>query len=764
MPRRQRQQEPEEIPGVTTPSKGAQAEPPIPGDYRTSLPSPSYIRDLYSQLLEEWRPRNEHIRRVREYIEGRNVIRVPNTLQYPVVAAHTYTLQAVINEKVSRFMPIPRIQAIPEGISTGSRTASTKLENWINSCFYWMEQRGDSDTWQRVILDAIALDQGVERIECAPAPFWPELAVVETESGEQLEPLYQRFIEEYGYPSREELGEEWFMSTGEENEAGGMIFPNEQSYREYLKYREKYKRTAGPPFRAVYVPLQDFFPVYEAATPVEVIQREVRSLRSVLNSPLFAGPGLEQLRSSLGQLNPAAMLKSEIIILHYVNLSVHAYFALIPAADRQRSQSGPSSPLMVDPVYEATGQPVFLYAYRHNLGRVIYNIVAGRFGGWKTQHNDIEHLMKALCDLQQNADDVYSQALSRIAQTDWPTIVEEHDPELRDVGKGPPTPITIQPGAPIAIWKGERIYPLIQAADNPVARWAFDQITRQMELLSGASAVYGQREPGVRTGYHAQLQISQSEHLDERIEYHLVQGAIQRAHLVLLHARQLNESIPVHYRVKRNGQVSGEYITLTPKMLSHLPELDATVRRPRPIDYDAALRAAITASQDRGGPGTPLLDDDTIRERILGEESPDEIKRKIYIQNEERKLLASGILSQMIGQRLGIILAQRQKPDLGPEQFSRADPALLQALARQNASGRTAGFGGVNPADLAGQLEGAAAQGVPLPGQPGGPQIPPQPPPGMRAQSAIMGQGGGYPPGVPQPAQRVADAIKRARL
>ncbi len=342
----------------------------------------------------------------------------------------------------------------------------------------------------------------------------------------------------------------------------------------------------------------------------------------------------------------------------------------------------------------------------------------------------------------------------------------KYDPEYRDsTGSGPPNDIaTVKPGEHIPLWKGEDIEPMFTPQSNPLVEFYFQTLATGMERLSGSSAIYGAQEPGVRTGYHASLQISQSEHLDEKLEAHFVAGAVNRATIVLEHIKAMNEPLSVHYRfTDKRGFRSGSYIRLDPKKLEPLPEIDAAVRKPRPIDYGAALRDAMTASQDRGGPNTPLLDDDTIRERLLGEDAPDVIQQKINIQGEQKKLIESGVLSQKIQERMNLLMAKDAATAVGEGEGMAADPALLQAAAQLNASGATEQGGGISPGTGAALEAGMAANGIPQPAPP-----PPAPTPSnvqmpVAAPSMINGQGGGTPPGRPQPEQQVALALNRAR-
>lgn len=715
--------------------------------YSLAAPTPEDVRDRFNQALEIWKFRNEHIAKVDRYLEGTNLIPIDEELQYKVRVTRTFYLQSIVGEKAARFLLNPTLQAIPPGNGPQARAASTKLENALNAVLRWMETRGDGDVWARVILDCIRYDQGVERIECAPAAFWPEL-VADTNGKDKL---YGKFREKHkvAHPLEDE--------------------------KAYKKYRDAYKAEQGVPIRSLHVPLKNFFPIYEGSTPVEAFETERRSLRQVLNQSLFSAEGKQRLNGvvSTTQMTTKNIIDTEVTILHYDNQMWHAYYALTPTIQKSLTNvtKWPSGELGSSEEVDKIGLPVLLHAYPHNLGKIIYNVVGGRHGGWKTNHNQIEATMNALCEIQQQLDEIATAATTNIRQFGMPTMVEEHDPQYRDIGNGVPVPTKVSPGVPVAVWKGESIKPLFPNTDNPTMRWAVEQAINQLERLSGSSAQYGLQEPGVRTGYHANLQISQSEHLDEKLESHISQGAINRGYLVLSHVREMDEVLPVHHRwTDKSGKKLGEYLSITPKQVDPMPELDAVVRKPRPIDYDAALRAALSASQDRGGPGTPLLDDDTIRERILGEDAPDAIEMKIAIQNERRKLVASGVLSAEIGKQLGLELARRASPEITEQQVASADPALLQALAGINGDGTATAAGGISGPLGQTLLGGSVAAGVPQLGEGGPPPpnptnvIPPGPIPGQQAPSAINGIGGGTAPGTPQPEQVVARAVQQAAM
>jgi hypothetical protein len=615
---------------------------------------------------------------------------------------------------------------------------------------YWGERQGDGDVWSKVVEDAIIYDIGVERIECAPAAHWPEL----------IRPIVIQF-DDGGEEEREELYARWLR----ENQENG-IFPAEDEADTYKKYREDYKKEQGPPIRSLYVPPENFYPIWEGSTLVECFEREERSVRDVLRQPLYSDQAKSQIQNYTSKMSETEKLEKRVVIVHYSNHMVHAYYAMLPvkpASDDDENQIWPTATFDEKDQVSAIGVPVLLHWYPHNLGRPIYNVVSGRYGGWKTENNTIERVMNALTHLSQVSDEVASQVATSISTLGWPTTVAKLDDTLRDPDStGAPRLPRVGPGKQVALWKSEDLDVLKTNDPNPGAQWFYSTIISQMEKLSGSAAIYGQQEPGVRTGYHAFLQISQSEHLDEKLDAHLVTGAINRGMIYLMHIRAAREKMWVFHRWDDSrGHKLGKYIAIDPKTLSPLPELDASVRKPRPIDYDAAVRTAQLASQDRAGPGTPLMDDDTIYETILGVDAPDLIQQKIAVQNEKRKLLDTGVLSQLIGQRIGLIMAKKTNPNMSAVTAAGADPALLASISNTGAEA----LGGVSPETAAALIEGGAATGTDPFATPNGAVVSgapagSPPPAGVPAQG-MSGVGGGPAPYRPQPEQAAGRAIMR---
>jgi len=717
------------MPTMTTP-------PATMPDYRTDCPTEEHVRELLPYAIELWRDRNVFIRKIRQIIDGENPVGQPGDAPYSTQVTHNFLLRQAVSEKEARFLPMPIVQAVTNSVSTTAREEGTQFEDAVNRLQYEMEVQGDGDVWARMIADAIPFDIGVERIEAAPQLSWPEFTIVD----------------DNGTP-REKLS---------------LIQPFE-SEEAYRKYREDYKKGAGCPLRSIYVQPEMYLPIREGTTTVETFEVEERSLREVLHNKTYDTAAL---RAFTANIKSADALRQRVTLVHYSNLNWHAYFALVPSMTVQGS--GTVWPKANTPDQIGVGKPVFLHAYQHGIGRVIYNEMGGRNGGWKGTRNRIEGVINALAQINQDADEISSQVKTNIRNVYWPVLVAHFDMMQRDPTDGIPKAPIIKEGQSISMWKGEELKPLFLPQENPVLQWFFENLLKQHERLSGSLAVYGQPSPGVDTGFHANLQVSQSEHLDDKLETAFVHAAIQRVHIICGYIRRMDEKLWVHHRMTdEQGRRYGGYIALDPAKLRVMPQLDAIVKRPRPIDYVANIRAAIDASADRHGPGTPLLDDDTIRERLLGEQAPDRIAQKILIQNERQKLLDSGALTEIIKQQMQLDLQKDDQRQITPDQAGAADPALLRTLAQQTSfSDQAAQNGGMPPNNMLALMKGAQQAGVPfLPGPGQGQQSPignvpmeqpagPPPSQGMGPNSPRLGMGGGPPPGQPQPEQDLGKMLQ----
>ena len=228
-------------------------------DYPFNVPKPAEIREVYNTVIATWKTRNKFIDDVRKMLAGLNKIDAPDNTPYKIRTVHTHMLGAIANEKLSRYSHLPNIQTIPtvsaDGDQNEAREISDRVENATRIAMFEMERSGEGDSWGKVIHDAIMLDMGVEKIERAPAAFWPELF--------------------------------------QEDDDGNPTHPFEDA-----DAIDNYKRGMGFPIRATYVPLERFLPVFEGSTAVETFEVEQRSLRSVLRNSLFK-QGREQMGCGL---------------------------------------------------------------------------------------------------------------------------------------------------------------------------------------------------------------------------------------------------------------------------------------------------------------------------------------------------------------------------------------------------------------------------------------------------------------------------------
>lgn len=625
--------------------------------------------------LNYWKGRNKFIKDMRAALSGNNPIEAPTSVQYKIRVIHGYVMATLLNEKLSRYLLRPVIQVIPEdGIDPEAMSKATRIEKAINLANYEIERKSDGDVWSRVIADAHMLDEGVEKWLLSPQHAWPELT-----------------------------------KNDREVEAGGDY---ENKYPLGGESREAYKKRCGVPITKQYVPLEYFFPNYDGPNLVDSFEIAERTLISVLNNPLFRNEHGEEAFKNLPEPGPDGGYNQMVNIVEFVNNNCHAYYLAGPG---QNARKWPK----VEPwTHTFNGELKLLYKYEHETGRSLYNCVGGRFGGWKTSTNKIEGIGKGLLELSQAIDDILSQIYTNVRAKYWPSLNFVLDPEKRGYGPGtgkPDAPV-VKEGEPLVTFVGEQILPIFEPKDDPMTMWLYDQIQGQISKMGGSSVLFGEKSPGVDTGYHQALQQTAAESLDEKLEQHINMGATQGALILMLLAKSIGEKVWMHYtepNPREKKRKVGKYVFLDPEDLTPIPQLDAQVRKQRPVDFLSALRAAREASDDRGGKG-PLMSDARIRQSILTLDAPDEEEAAILVESQKRELLASGVFSAKIGDLVNIKLAKHGVPEMSPELMQKADPALIQAI--QSTQGQAAQAGGVDPNVLAGAAETMGLPPGPLPG------------------------------------------------
>lgn len=642
------------------------------------IPSEDTLTAQFNFLLKYWKNRNLFIRDMRRALGGLNDIEGPKSAQYVVKVLHTYILASIINEKSSRYLPRPVIQVVPDNpLDDESRAKSTRIEQGINVGGYEIERRAGGDCYDRAVRDALLLDMGVQRIVSGHAAYWKDIVQRDTE-----------------------------VASGKASAEVMNKLPPES------EERLLYKQEMGIPINKDYVPLEFFFPFYDGKSMPFSFEIEERSLYNVLNNPLYKNDIGKRTLNGL-TLGPDGGLNQTVNIIQFANDNVHAYFLGGPGANTGNNKYPRITPNSV----QLSGKLMPLYAYEHGINRSIYNTYSGRFGGWKTDRNEIERVGKGIMELSQAADEIVSQVLTNVRATYWPSLNFQLDPEKRGFGTGnsKPEPPKIKEGEGIVTFVGEAVAQIFKPEENPMAMWLFDTIQTQIGRLAGSSTLFGERAPGVDTGYNQAIQQTQAESLDNKQEQHLQAGAEEEALIVSLYAKRIGEPIPMVYvdEDKKTKKKALKYATLDPDDLSPMPRFSAQVRKQRPVDYIAALRAFREATDDRGGKG-PALSDDTAREELLSISGPDIEYNKILIESQKRELIANGFITDKVGEQANVKLAKTGTPNISPEILQKADPQLLAAI--QQIQPAAAQQGGTDPKLLADTAETVGLPPGPVPG------------------------------------------------
>lgn len=665
---------------------------------------------MLAHQLDVYDKRDRLIDKFRRALDGKNPIKVPRSMTYKVTAWHTRRLNAILNEKTSRYRPTPEIKVIPVGkdgkVSKPVRNKAERLEKGLNGMFYSLERQGSDSVWQNVVWDLHVADAACEKWLRHPASRWPKLVPYRAED------------EDEDAPERDVL----------ERTHGN----------DYEKVREEYKREQGLCITRLWVPIERFYPVFDNGLLVEGFELSERSLRNLMNNPLFDTSVLKNYASA----GRDGGLGQSVVILEYSNDRYHAYYALSPSTTSRQSW-----PTITSSRTLTLGEPILLHKYEHGLGRPVYNYIVGRGGGWVSGDSRQEGVMEALLDLNQQADELKSQQATYIRNMMWPTRAAYFDREARGADDNPPAAPKIEEGGIISMFKGETIENLTaNIPDFPLAVKLYEQIEASMNALSGAPVLFGERQPGVVTGYHQQIQQNQAKHLDNQIETALSRGAIQGVELALLHIRAMDEKVyPFSPEKGPGGRIEGEYMCIDPKDLDPLPQLSAKVIDPQPSDLMVSADVALKLTQIRPGHNTPLIDDSRALQDILGFQDPEDIIRSTTEQSFRERLSANEAIMMDLSQRLGLELAKRQAANLTPEEVANASPAMQQAAQGMNESGEAAQNGGVSPRNLAAQIDGRTLAES-------------RSRDGAGAGGALKGQGGGMPPGAPQPAQAMGRA------
>lgn len=651
-------------------------------DIYEKLPKIDLMNAQFRFMLKYWQTRNVFISDMRKCLGGLNDIEVPETTLYMAKTLHTYIMAALINQKVSRYLPRPAIQVIPDNpLDDESRARSTRIEDGINVGGYEIERRGGGDVYNRAIRDALLLDMGVVRIIRGEPAYWSDL--VEHDSA-------------------------WAAHM----ESPKTVAKPSKSYSP--EERSEYKRTQGIPITKDYVPLEFFLPHYDGKNMAFSFELTETTKYSVLNNPMYRNERGEKLLNGLN-VGQDGGLTETVNVVQWMDNRYHGYFLAGPGPNSGNNKY----PKITTNTTRFSGNLECLYAYEHDIGRSQYNCYSGNYGGWKTDRNEIERVGKGIMELSQAADEIMSQVFTNVRATYWPSLNYKMDPEARGFGVGMSRPEApkIKEGQSIVSYINESIVPIFTPVDDPKVFWIFDTIQQQIGRLGGGSALFGERAPGVDTGINQAIQQTQQESLDNKQEQHLQAGAEEEALIVSLHVLKINEPVEMVYvkdeKVKGAKRKSVKIAILDPKDLTPMPRFAAQVRKQGPTDLIAALRAFAMATDDRGGKG-PAMSDETARETLLAMGAPDVEYNKILIESQKRELIANGFITDKIGDQANVKLAKNGTPQVSPEMLAKADPALLAAIQQIQPAAEKQG--GTDPSLLADMAESAGLPPGPIPG------------------------------------------------
>lgn len=715
----------------------SQDSPPLPRDQQDqqdmySDRKPGYLSSVISerelgQTLQDLREfhsdRNTIALTMREHVGMTNKIETPDVSRWEPKTLRMGEMRSFLNERLAQFRADRVVQVVPPSISPDDQAKATRLEKAISSALYWM--RRTRDAWGMVLADVLLLEGGVERWEMTPQQAWPNLI-----PGDDLQDEYTR-----KYAAQ-------LVN----------IDPDSPEFKKIMGQiqddKDEYKKSRPWPISNTYVPLEYWYPAHDGNDLDFGLEIEFRPLRSVVRNELFDSAARKRLQVVLGENKHN--IKQEVTIVRYCDDEAYCYFALAPSRDNTHEQR--TKPKDTKSDSRLDGDPLYLHGYEHMVGRPLYNEVMGAHGGWRSGDTTlIAGRIRAMLGLAQARDDLASQLMTNVRNTMWPNYViklNSRRPDATDSEEDGQDAISRNLGEDVVLYEDESINPLVEARPNPNFELANSEVKTQFRLIAGSTSLAGQHQEGVGTGYQENLLITRAESQFARVEQGMATGAGNGVLLMLQMIRAGKERVWVRARDRKfMGRSVYEDLYIDPEEhLSPLPELDVTVRAPRPIEWASVLQQARDALSDISGPNTALLSRQVVLTEMLGREHPDEDELQRRIEDQEDEVWASGTPTQLIQQflNLNILQGSRPSPGTAAQQAALMDPNFAQqALAF--VSGQPAPGAPVQPLGPDGQPIQQQAPGLPS-------QQMPQP---ENAPGIGQGAGGGLPMGAPQPNQTI---------
>lgn len=581
---------------------------------RYGLPaSETDIQQDVDELCDYWLDQKDTYRKIQEHLARKHKVKAPGETLYDVRKLNLGRYRAHLNERLSRFMPVPRIRVIPDSNESDDEAFASRLEKGIAEMRRQLSLTNDS--WGLALTDVLTAEEGWELYEPAIKSAWPELI-----PGEGGKDAFERE-----------------MGATEEARAA----------------RQAYKAQRPLPVTSRYVPLSNILAVPDHNL-YEVYETESRPLRSVLSNTLFDAKAREAVRKSFSR-GPG--IKQEVTILNYCNCDTYAIYAI---GSTQKSLNDNTVPEIN--MFGITGVPILLHSYTHNIGENLYNPIFGAHGGWLGQGREfIQGRINTLLDLETELDTLFSQGLTNVGETFWPTMVVARtmdrpgsgillDPSEAELVDG----IKRRTGHDLNIFTGESVSPMFEAKANPLFESLWDKLNRQFDMIAGSSTLFGIHQPGVETGYAEENLRTQSESQYARQENGIGKGAITGTIKALAICRETGEDLVIRQPVRKNGRSRYDEIIIRSADIETMPVLDAAVRAPRPIDLPVQLRAYKDAVSPVNGPGSQAMSERQARISLLGDEHPDDTSLQIKAEEQEKLFWASEIPQQIMKEKFGL--------------------------------------------------------------------------------------------------------------
>lgn len=636
---------------------------------RYGLPeSETHIQQDVDELCDYWLDQKDMYQKIQLHLARQHKIKAPGETLYEIRKLNLGRYRAHLNERLSRFMPVPTIRVVPDSNTSDDEAFASQLEKAIAELRRQLSLTNDS--WGLALTDVLTAEEGWELYEPAVKSAWPELI-----PGEGGKDAFER-----------EMG----------------------ATEEAVQARKEYKARRPLPVTSRYVPLSNILAVPDHNL-YEAYEFESRPLRSVLSNTLFDPKAREAVQKSFAR--GSSGIKQEVTILNYCNCDTYAIYA-IGTTDQSRSSNDPPTINM----FGMTGKPILLHSYQHNIGENLYNPIFGAHGGWMGQGTEfIKGRINTLLDIETEMDTIFSQALTNLGETDWPTMVIARemnrpgagimmDPSEAELVDG----IKRRTGHDINIYTGESITPMFQGAANPRFESLWDKLNRQFDMTAGSATLFGIHQPGVETGYAEENLRTQSESQYARVENGIAKGAITGTIKALAICRETGEDLVIRKPVRKHGKSHYEEIVILNESIEVMPVLEAAVRAPRPIDLPVQLRAYQDAVTPVNGPGSQAMSERQARIALLGDEHPDDTMLMINAEQQEKLFWASEIPQQIMKEKFGLAqlseVAQSVQDDATAAM--EADPGMASQLAAYvngvapvggGVEGRGQGYGGGLP-------------------------------------------------------------------